>query len=203
VFLTQWVRALLEDEVGDDLFYYFHIPFKKYLIQDVILDRPDSPVWDRKDTPEREGPQQILEMALSGTIRWMEEQLGANRRSWSWGRLHQVHWRHAGGTSWLKAMLLNSGPYPVDGDGTTLNSNTPIAARGEYRACLIPALRMVVSLADLDGMQIIAPMGQSGQPGHRHYDDMVKGWIEGRLISLPFSRDRVEATAVSAMTLSP
>lgn len=203
VFLTQWVRALLEDELGDNLFYYFHLPFKKYLIQDVILDRPNSTLWDRKDTPEKEGPQAILEMALSGTIRRLEEGLGKNRRSWTWGSLHRVHWRHAGGTSWFTGMLLNRGPYPVDGDGTTVNANTPIAARDEYRAYSIAALRMIVSLADLDGMQIIAPMGQSGQPGHRHYDDMIESWIGGRLINLPFSRDRVQATAVSEMTLRP
>jgi penicillin amidase len=203
VFLTELVRALLGDELGDNLFYYYHLMFSKYLIQDVILDRPDSGLWDRKDTPEREGPGQILETALSATVRTLEAKLGANRRNWSWGRLHPVEWRHAGATSRFKSMLLNSGPFPVDGDGTTLNANVPIVARGEYRAIHIPALRMVVALDDLDGMRIVTPIGQSGQPGHRHYDDMARPWLEGRLLDLPFSRERVETTAKFVLTLNP
>lgn len=203
VFLNQWVRTLLEDEVGEYLYIYFHTAFKKYLIQDVILDRPNSTLWDRKDTPEKEGPQRILEMALSKTFSWLEEELGSNPRRWSWGRLHTNYWKHAGGNNWFTAMLLNSGPYPADGDCTTVNANTYNAAKDEYKAISIAALRMVIPLDDLDGMQIIAPMGQSGQPGHKHYDDMIKGWLKGELVHLPSSRGQVEAAAVSEMTLSP
>jgi len=203
VFLAQLVRALLEDEAGGNLFYYYHIPFKQYLIQDVILDRPQSGLWDRKDTPQKEGPQEILEKALAATIEFLESELGDNRRGWSWGRLHAIEWRHAGATSWFKRMLLNAGPYPVGGDATTLNANTPVVANGEYRPVHIPALRMVAPLADLDRMQILATIGQSGQPGHRHYDDMVRPWLEGELFHLPYRDATVAGTVDSELKLSP
>jgi len=203
VFLTEWVRALLGDEIGPDLFYYFHIPFKKYLIQDVLLDRPDSTLWDRKDTPEKESPQQILEMALSDTMRWLEKKLGSDSRTWSWGRLHQITWRHPGATSSLTAMLLNSGPFPADGDCNTLNANAPMPALDDYRPFIIPTLRMVIPLQDMDAMRILAPMGQSGQPGHQHYDDMVGRWLAGELVNLPSSRARVQTMAAAEMVLQP
>lgn len=203
VFLAELVRALLEDEVGGNLFYYYHIPFKQYLIQDVILDRPQSGLWDRKDTPQKEGPQEILEKALAATIDFLESELGDNRRGWSWGRLHAIEWRHAGATSRFTRMLLNAGPYPVGGDATTLNANTPVVAKGEYRPVHIPALRMVASLADLDGMRILATIGQSGQPGHRHYDDMVRPWLEGELFHLPYRDGTVAGTVDSELKLSP
>lgn len=203
VFLTEWVRALLGDEIGPDLFYYFHIGFKKYLVQDVILDRPESSLWDRKDTPEKEGPQQILETALSSTVRWLEQRLGSDPRSWSWGRLHQVSWRHPGATNSFSAMLLNSGPFPVDGDCNTLNANAPMPARDDYRPFIIPTLRMVIPLQNMDAMRIVAPMGQSGQPGHPHYDDMVGRWLAGELVNLPASMERVQAMAVAEMVLRP
>jgi penicillin amidase len=203
VFLNEWVRALLEDEVGGNLFYYHHIPFKKYLIQDVILDRPESGLWDRKDTPEKEGPQEILEMALAATIDFLEGELGANRKSWSWGRLHSIEWRHAGATSGFTRMLLNVGPFPVGGDPTTLNCNTYVSTRGEYRPVHIPNLRMVAPLADLDGMQILATVGQSGQPGHPHYDDMARPWLEGELFHLPYRDKTVAGTVDSELDLTP
>jgi len=203
VFLTELVRAVLEDEVGENLFYYFHILTSKYLMHDVILDRPGSSLWDRKDTPQKEGPREILEQALVAAIDFLESQLGEDRRGWSWGRLHPVEWRHAGATSGFTRKLLNSGPYPVGGDATTLNAQGAIPTRGEYRSVHLPALRMVVALNDLDGMQILAVPGQSGQPGHRHYDDMVEPWLEGRLIGLPTSLERVERTIDSELTLNP
>jgi penicillin amidase len=203
VFLTEFVRALLEDELGDDLFYYYHIAFKKYLIQDVILDRPTSTVWDRKDTAATEGPQEILEMALAAAIDFLESELGGNRSRWAWGRLHAIEWRHAGATSGLTRKLLNVGPFPVGGDGTTLNANTLIAAKGEYRPIHIPALRMIAPLDNLEGLQILATIGQSGQPGHPHYDDMVQRWLAGELITLPSSDAGAAATAEAEMILRP
>lgn len=202
VFLTEFVRALLEDEVDGNLFYYFHVMFSKYLIQDVILDRPESGLWDRKDTPQKEGPREIVERALAASINLLESRLGKSRRGWSWGGLHPVEWRHAGATSGFTRMLLNSGPYPVGGDATTLNAQGAIPAKGEFRSVHIPALRMIVPLNELDGMQILVTTGQSGQPGHRNYDDMVRPWLEGKLIGLPTSAGRVKATIASELLLT-
>jgi penicillin amidase len=203
VFLNQWVRALLEDELGENLFPYFHITLKKYLIQDVILDRPDSPLWDRKDTPDRETPQQILEMALSRAYSWLEEELGRNPRKWKWGKLHYYYWKHAGGTSWFKAWLLNVGPIPAAGDFNTVNNNAYIAAKDEYKVTMLPGLRMVIPLDDVNAMKVSMPLGQSCQPGHEHYDDLVDGWAAGELFDFPVKRADVEAMTVSKLLLSP
>lgn len=158
VFVNEFVRALLEDELGENLFPYFHITLKKYLILDVILERPDSTLWDRKDTPAGETPQQILETALSKTYGWLEEQLGSNPRKWEWG---------------------------------------------EYKVTMLPGLRMVIPLDDVNAMKINMPLGQSCQPGHEHYDDLVDGWAAGKLLDFPVRRADVEATSVSKLILSP
>jgi penicillin amidase len=203
VFLNQWVRTLLEDEVGENLFPYFHIAFKKYLIQDVIIDRPGSTLWDRKDTSQKETPGQILETALSRTYGWLEEELGDDTRKWRWGKLHKYYWKHPGGTSWFTGRLLNRGPYAADGDCTTVNATAYIAARDEYKSTALPALRMIVPLDDLDRMKVSTPLGQSGQPGYKHYDDMSEGYMKGELLELPVSRELVEATAVTKTVLRP
>jgi penicillin amidase len=203
VFLCEFVRSLLGDELGDDLFYYYNILLSRYLVLDVILDRPESGLWDRKDTPRKEGPQEILSMALHAAMQTLEKRLGSSRGNWSWGRLHTIVWKHAGATSQLTSMLLNVGPFPLGGDAVTLNAESPNLARGEYRSVHIPAVRMIASLADLDRLEIMVPLGQSGQPGHEHYDDMVKPWLEGRLFNLPVSEANVKPGIVSTLTLSP
>ena len=203
VFLNQWVRTLLEDEIGDNLFPYFHIAFKKYLIQDVMLDRPDSALWDRKDTPQKETPQQILEMSLSRTFKWLEDELGNDPGRWLWGKLHKYYWKHPGGNSWFTKMLLNRGPFPADGDCNTVNATAYIAAKNEYTVTSIPAVRMIIPLDNMDGMKVSIPLGQSGQPGYKHYDDMNKIYMKGELLDMPVNRKEVESTAVSRMILSP
>ncbi len=128
---------------------------------------------------------------------------GADSAAWSWGRLHTIEWRHAGATSRLTSLLLKVGPYPVDGDAVTLNAQAPNLSRGKFRSIHIPAVRMVVPLADRDDTQIVAPVGQSGQPGHRHYDDMARPWLEGRMFNLPVREAVVKTRVVATMTLSP
>jgi hypothetical protein len=51
----------------------------------------------------------------------------------------------------------------------------------------------------VDQTQIIAPPGQSGQPGHAHYDDMVERWLDGKLIDLPVNREQVRKMAALSL----
>lgn len=203
VFLTQWVRTLLEDELEEALFLYFHTFPAMYLVQDVILDRPESPLWDRIDTPEREGPRDILEMALARAMEWLEEGLGRDAGDWTWGRLHGIDFSHPGAKRGIAGWLLRRGPYPADGDNTTVNVAGFVPAEGGYGVLLLPSLRMIVPLGDLDRTEIIGPLGQSGQPGHPHYDDMIEPWMAGERAISPFNRETVGRAAVARLILKP
>ncbi|MDH7498836.1 MAG: penicillin acylase family protein [candidate division NC10 bacterium] len=202
VFVTQWVKTLLEDELGEDLPLYFNLT-EFYSIQDVLLDRPGSPLWDRIDTPEKEGPREILEISLARAMEWLEKKLGPNVKKWTWGRLHMVYFQHPGGKGGLSACLLNRGPFPAPGDCQTVNVAGFVPAQGGYEVLWIPSLRMIVPLGNLDETRIMGTTGQSGQPGHPHYDDMIEPWIKGEMAILPFSREAVEKAAASRLLLKP
>jgi penicillin amidase len=169
----------------------------------VILDRPDSPLWDRIDTPEKEGPREILEISLARAMEWLEEKLGPDVRKWTWGRLHKVYFQHPGAKGGVAACLLNRGPFPAPGDCQTINVAGFVPAEGGYEVLWIPSLRLIVPLGDLDKTRFIGTMGQSGQPGHPHYDDMIESWIKGEMAILPFSRAEVEKAEVSRLLLKP
>ena len=62
---------------------------------------------------------------------------------------------------------------------------------------------MIVPLGDPDGMLIIGPLGQSGQPGHRHYNDMTDAWIRGEMARLPLTRAGADLVAREKLTLLP
>jgi len=202
VFITEWVRALLEDELGEDLPLYFNLA-EFYSIQDVILERPDSPLWDRINTPEKEGPREILEISLARAMEWLEKRLGPDVGKWTWGSLHTVYFQHPGGKGGVAACLLNRGPFPAPGDCQTINVAGFVPAKEGYEVLWIPSLRMIVPLGNLDETRIMGTMGQSGQPGHRHYDDMIEPWIKGEMATLPFSRAEVEKAEASRLLLKP
>jgi acyl-homoserine lactone acylase PvdQ len=200
VFLTEWTRELLSDELGEDLALYENI--KLMAVEDVILDRLDSTLWDRKDTPQRETPREILERALMRTMRFLERRLGRDPSVWSWQKLHRYLFRHPGASA-LTARLLNRGPYPASGDRNTVDLGGYLPPRDNYDVNWIPSLRMIVPLGDPDAARISGPLGQSGQPGHPHYDDLVQPWLRGETVPLPLSRQAVERTTVARLWLRP
>lgn len=62
---------------------------------------------------------------------------------------------------------------------------------------------MVTSLGDPDSLQMVGPLGQSGQPGHPHYDDLLAHWRDGELVPIPLTRPAVERIARETLTLEP
>lgn len=204
VFLTEWVRSLLEDELGTDLAYYSSAILTKYSVIDVILDHPDSHLWDRIETPGQEGPQEILEMALSRTMTWLEAQFGGSTASWAWGRLHTLNYIHPMAATVPLYRAANLGPLAIPGDDATVNigASRPVSQR--YSVVVIPSMRVVMPLGNLGQTRIIAPIGQSGQTGHPHYGDMVAGWLAGELVPLSASREELaQDENVQELVLSP
>jgi penicillin amidase len=195
VFLTELTRALLSGPLGDDLDLYLNA--RTYGPENEIFDRPASPLWPA-------APARVVEEALVRTMAFCQQRMGRTRRRWSWGRLHTYAFRHPGASrnrtlSWL----LNPAPRSAGGDADTINASAPSVSRDSYHATAIPSLRMIVPLGDPDGMLIIGPLGQSGQPGHRHYDDMIDPWIRGELAPLPLTRAGVEKVTRERLVLAP
>jgi penicillin amidase len=203
VFVSQLVKMILEDDLGEELFLYYNCYLAGYSLEDVIFEHLDSPLWDRKNTPHRESPAEVVEAALAETLEYLRKELGRDPGRWSWGRLHRYEFRHPGATGCLSSRLLNRGPYPAPGSNETVNAAYFAGLPGLYDVLWIPSLRLIVPLGKLDGARIIAPMGQSGQPGHPHYDDMIEPWIRGQSAMLPFSRQAVERAAAGRLLLTP
>ena len=143
----------------------------------------------------------VVERALAAAMDLLRQRLGAGRSGWRWGRLHRYAFRHPGATSALTRLLLNPTPRPAAGDQNTVNVSWYYPVNGSFDVTTIPSLRMIVPVGDPDGMRIIIPLGQSGQPGHPHYDDMSPLWVRGDYVPLPMGRAAVEAAAAEKLIL--
>jgi penicillin G amidase len=200
VFLIQLEKELIEKRLGADAVLYFNA--RMYGIVDEILERPDSPLWS-EGGDEKTPPRLRIEKALIRAMDFCEARMGRNRAEWKWGSIHRLAFRHPGATSRFTRTLLNPRPFPAHGDSNTLNVSWTVAARDSYDVTTIPSMRMVTSLGDPDSMLIVGPLGQSGQPGHVHYEDLTDRWRKGLMISMPLTRTGVDKISRDVLTLQP
>ncbi len=192
VFLTELARRLLGEKLGNDLDLYFNA--LSYGVENDILEKPHSPLWNGKMENE-------VEAVLANTIDVCERRMGKDRKSWSWGRIHRHVFHHPGATTKLKAWLLNPSSEPAQGDSNTVNVSWPLRANDSYDATTVPSMRMIASLGDPDGLLFIGPLGQSGQPGHRHYQDLTGMWLEGNHVQIPLSEEGVRRVTMETLIL--
>lgn len=194
-FLVSLERELTARKLGPELGLYLNA--RLCGIVDVALERPESPWWGSEE------PRAVVERALASAMELLGERLGRRRAGWRWGCLHRYVFRHPGATSPLARLLLNPRPRPAHGDCSTVNVSWYHPACGSFDATVIPSLRVIVPLGDVDGMRISLPLGQSGQPGHPHYDDLTDVWRRCELVPLPLTRGAVEKIARDRLVLAP
>ena len=202
-FLIIFTRVLLADEMQDDLPAYYDCFHMSYLIFDEIFSKPDSRFWDRIDTPQRETREEIIEQALTETVSFLKEKFGNDRNDWRWGRLHKIYYQHPGGQSWFTAMYMNVGPFELGGDNNTVNLASSAIDDDYYKAKIIPSLRMIIDMADINHGLLMGPMGQSGQPQHPHYRDLVDTWRNGDYFPMYFEAKDVLDNKQGHLVLKP
>lgn len=168
---------------------------------DHLLGREDSPFWDDRGTAQKEDKPAILARSLAAAIDTGTAQLGADRRAWQWGKLHQYRWpapNYQGLGDNLKRAPLAAG-----GDFSTL-ALTPYAWGSRFDTQLPASARMIVDFGQAEPLQVLTSSGQSGNPASRHYSDGLEAWFKGRFMSLPLQpQNFARAYGNQRLTLTP
>lgn len=202
-FLVTFTDILLSDEMQDDLALYYDCFHFSYLIFDEIFSNPNSHFWDRVNTPQKEIQNDIIERTLLETVSFLKEKLGNNREDWHWGRLHKIYYQHPGGQSWFTGRYLNVGPLESNGDNNTVNVASAGIDDDYYKVKIVPSLRMIVDMADVNHGLLMGPMGQSAQPQHPHYKDMVDSWRNCEYFTMFFKENDVVDNKKELLILKP
>ncbi|OWQ34360.1 penicillin acylase family protein [Pseudomonas sp. DrBHI1] len=168
---------------------------------DHLLGREDSPFWDDRGTPQKEDKPTILARSLAAAVDAGTAQLGADRRAWQWGKLHQYRWPaptyHGLGDK------LDRAPLAAGGDFSTL-ALTPYALGSGFDTQLPASARMIVDFGQAEPLQVLTSNGLSGNPASRHYSDGLDAWFKGRFSSLPLQpQNFARAYGNQRLTLVP
>jgi penicillin amidase len=111
-----------------------------------------------------------------------------------WGDLHKVYFKHP-----LDRDKLNRGPVSRPGDGNTVNATSG----PNFRQTSGASYRQVIDVADWDRSMMTNVPGESGDPGSKHYDDLIDDWNWGVYHAMPYSRKAVEAVTEERLVMKP
>jgi penicillin amidase len=183
------LERLLRPRLGDD-FASYSCSMTPVFVESVLDNR-----WARWLPSGDADLDTTLINSLEEGVRRIPEITGTTDRvKWRWGETIPLTFRHPLGSVPLAGRLLNVGPFPQSGTGTTVKQTT---------SSIGPSMRMVVDVADFDHSVQNITVGQSGQVSSPYYRDQVGTWYEGESFPMPFGDAEVERTAVHRLVLRP
>ena len=171
-----------------------------------LLQEPDNPWWDDIRTPDkRENRDDILRRAMETGYAMGVERLGDDLDRWQWGEVHTALFANQtfgqSGISLIEG-IFNRGPVAVSGGSGQVN-NTAWDISEPFNVVSVPSMRQIIDMGDLSRSLMMHTTGQSGHPGHQHYDDFIDPWRLIQYHPTLWLRTEVEANAREHLTLVP
>ena len=163
-----------------------------------LLSAPQEALFG-PDAPNKRD--ELLRAALLEARHKLIELQGEDAQHWSWGGLHRVTLRHALDGTPALAELFDRGPFPRPGDGDTVQATSYTGSSLDQIAGA--SYREIFDLKNWDDARAINVPGQSGQPGSKHFDDLLPLWRQGKYFPLKYSKAAVDEVTTDILTLEP
>jgi penicillin amidase len=190
--LLRWDARLMVDSRPAAIYEAWISQLPKALFGDALGARVD--LGTLLKTLETELNSAALAESLASALAELAERLGPDRARWSWGRLHQVRFRHT-----INDRSFHRGPVPRPGDAHTVNAT----GGADFAQTSGASYRQILDLSDWDKSMMTNVPGESGDPSSPHYDDLLAAWARGEYHPMPYSRKAVEAATVERIVLEP
>jgi penicillin amidase len=145
--------------------------------------------------------QQLLLSTLADAGHELEQQVGPDPALWSWGSLHTMTFRHPLDQLPGAKDLFDLEPVARPGDANTVNATG--SGTSGYRQASGASYREIFDLDNWDNSIAVNTPGQSGEPGSRHYSDLLPLWAAGQYFQLLYSKEAVEENATDVLLLTP
>jgi penicillin amidase len=168
------------------------------LLKTIDALKNPSPQWfGEEDT--RGARDVALLTSLEEAVKETREQFGDDPSKWRWGKLHVAPFTHPLSTDGERSALFNLPSVERGGDANTVLATGGPGLRQSHGA----SFREILDVSDWDRSMATNVPGQSGQPGSKHYGDLLRLWAEGKYFPLLYGKQKVEAMAKQRLTLEP
>ena len=185
------LQQTFADEMGEDLYERFLHNRGATNAFDRMLLSGESGWFNNIETAEQETRDDIIALAFSDAVAFLEETLGGNPETWAWGDLHTITFKHDMGSIDLLARFFNRGPYPIGGSFHT-PANMSYQLTNPYGVTHSAPWRYMVDMSDRRGLDSLA-IGISGHFLSDHYDDQLEMWLNKEYKEMIFDPEEVKA----------
>ncbi|MBP5956248.1 penicillin acylase family protein [Pseudomonas anatoliensis] len=202
-FLYDLADAAMRDELGNDFF--------ETLLSTRVIDsalprlaaNADSVWWDNRNTPTKETRADSVRAAWQASMKHLKLTLGDDASGWKWGSAHTLTHGHPLGQQKPLDRIFNVGPFAAPGSHEVPNNLSAKIGPAPWPVTYGPSTRRLVDFADPAHSLTINPVGQSGVPFDRHYDDQAEAYVDGIYVQAHFSEEEVTANTRSTLKLLP
>ncbi len=200
----EFAKAVYEDELGAELtetmlrnWYFWQERFERMVLSG------DNPWFDDTSTADvNETMNDMIQRAGKAAIARLKPKLGADPKTWLWGKVHTIQWvnpiRRSGiGMDWLGTIA-----HPVDGSGETLYRGW-YDYDDPYGVTHTAAVRMVVDFGDSEKVRAVLAGGTTARTFHDHQKDQIAAYLTGEPKHWWFSDKAIKEHAKSRLKLVP
>ncbi|MGL4315900.1 MAG: penicillin acylase family protein [Pseudomonas sp.] len=193
----------MHDELGDAFF--------DSLLQTRVLDSAlprltadaRSAWWDKRGSEPVESRADTVKAAWQTSLAHLRQSFGTDSSQWAWGKGHTLTHEHPLGAQKPLNLLFNVGPFAAPGGHEVPNNLSHRVGPAPWSVVYGPSTRRLIDLADAAHGLGINPVGQSGVPFDKHYDDQAKAYISGQYLPMHFNEDEVKANSRETLLLTP
>ncbi|HMP99704.1 MAG TPA: penicillin acylase family protein [Cyclobacteriaceae bacterium] len=155
----------------------------------LLKTNPDFEFFDIRETPEKENAFSLINQSFATAVKRVEDWKAEKSKDPSWADFKDTFVQHLARLEQLSEHVEHGGT----GDAVNACSRT----HG-------PSWRMVVSL-ESEGVKAwgVYPGGQSGNPGSKYYNDLLKKWSKGEYLQLDFNASAAAYQSYPSTTLKP
>ena len=172
-------------------------------VMDGLLDEPQSLWFDRTDTEEREGRDDILVDAFRAAVKGARKALGRDVEGWAWGEIHRLRMGHPFGLVPMLCRSCRIGSFPYGGDNDTVNGGYFISRKGRFPVVAGAASRIVVDCSRPDGAWFNCSTGMAGSPASPYFDNLNEGWRRHDYFWTALAKGPEEVRGASVLVLEP
>jgi penicillin amidase len=175
------IKNIFIDEMQQPAFTLFtDIPnFYLRIFHQVIINE-NSKWFDDVGSQSIETRSDIVRKSFRETLQYLNEVKGSQLEDWQWGKIHRLNLEHVLGRIPLTKSILNEGPFPVGGNGVTVNAAT-YAFDNPFDMLSGPSHRFIVDWSEPEVYYGILPGGNSGNFISSFYNNQMDFWLRGSL----------------------
>ena len=202
VFYWKLVEHTFQDELGELYPTYLEMGNYHRLLLERLVEEPDNHWWDDVSTDARETRDDIYRAAFADALEYLGRHYGDLHTLWRWDKMHSAHFDHPLGAVKPLDRIFNVSGVPVGGDNFTVNPGS-FKYKDPFSVDKGPSYRQIVDLSDWNNSRSMHTTGQSGQPFHKHFSDMIESWRKVEHHPMLFDRAQIEQNREGLLVLVP